>query len=379
MKSIVKFLLPVLMLLPFYACSGNLDDEGDAAEYGVPEGVLRIFADKTEIAADGVEKVTFTVVYGSSDVSDMSGMVISHERGGVVTVLPEGKHEFTSTVPGEYVFSATYDYGGKKHTDNSVKVTVRSSGSQISSGYKQKMIAMQFTSVGCVNCPILAEALKNVQKNYPDMIIPVAFHLDYDVEDPMTLSMNSRFYSRLSDKDDHSLGLPMFAFNFRKSSQPIINEYAKIVSEMELQAELYPPVCGVAVETSYDEGSGKVQIDAKFRSDVAMDARYHIFLVEDGYEYYQAGFDGDEYVHDNILRYISSDNVLGSKIEQGKVLEPGREYVVSKSVKLDGSWNASKMRVVVAMLCSYDGGETYCSNNANECSIGESADYSYED
>lgn len=379
MKSIVKFLLPVLMLLPFYACSGNLDDEGDAAEYGVPEGVLRIFADKTEIAADGVEKVTFTVVYGSSDVSDMSGMVISHERGGVVTVLPEGKHEFTSTLPGEYVFSATYDYGGKKHTDNSVKVTVRSSGNQISSGYRQKMIAMQFTSVGCVNCPILAEALKNVQKNYPDMIIPVAFHLDYDVEDPMTLSMNSRFYSRLSDKDDHSLGLPMFAFNFRKSSQPIINEYAKIVSEMELQAELYPPVCGVAVETSYDEGSGKVQIDAKFRSDVAMDARYHIFLLEDGYEYYQAGFDGDEYVHDNILRYISSDNVLGSKIEQGKVLEPGREYVVSKSVKLDGSWNASKMRVVVAMLCSYDGGETYCSNNANECSIGESADYSYED
>lgn len=379
MKSIVKFLLPVLMLLPFYACSGNLDDEGDAAEYGVPEGVLRIFADKTEIAADGVEKVTFTVVYGSSDVSDMSGMVISHERGGVVTELPEGKHEFTSTAPGEYVFTATYDYGGKKHTDNSVKVTVRSSGSQISSGYRQKMIAMQFTSVGCVNCPILAEALKNVQKNYPDKIIPVAFHLDYDVEDPMTLSMNSRFYSRLSDKDDHSLGLPMFAFNFRKSSQPIINEYAKIVSEMELQAELYPPVCGVAVETSYDEGSGKVQIDAKFRSDVAMDARYHIFLLEDGYEYYQAGFDGDEYVHDNVLRYISSDNVLGSKIEQGKVLEPGREYVVSKSVKLDGSWNASKMRVVVAMLCSYDGGETYCSNNANECSIGESADYSYED
>lgn len=379
MKSIVKFLLPVLMLLPFYACSGNLDDEGDAAEYGVPEGVLRIFADKTEIAADGVEKVTFTVVYGSSDVSDMSGMVISHERGGVVTVLPEGKHEFTSTASGEYVFTATYDYGGKKHTDNSVKVTVRSSGSQISSGYRQKMIAMQFTSVGCVNCPILAEALKNVQKNYPDMIIPVAFHLDYDVEDPMTLSMNSRFYSRLSDKDDHSLGLPMFAFNFRKSSQPIINEYAKIVSEMELQAELYPPVCGVAIETSYDEGSGKVQIDAKFRSDVAMDARYHIFLLEDGYEYYQAGFDGDEYVHDNVLRYISSDNVLGSKIEQGKVLEPGREYVVSKSVTLDGSWNASKMRVVVAMLCSYDGGETYCSNNANECSIGESADYSYED
>ncbi len=375
MKYISRIFLCIAALLPFSSCSGNIDDEGDAGEYGVPEGVLRIFADKEEIAADGEDKVTFTVVYGSSDVSSMPGMKISVERDGVVTWLASGVNVFSSTVAGEYVVSAQYDYGGLKHSDNSVKVTVK--GQRIESGFRQKMIAMQFTSVGCVNCPILAEAIRNVQKNYPDRIIPVAFHMDYDMEDPMTISMNSRFYARLSDKDDHTIGLPMFAFNFIKSEEHIINEYAKIVSEMERQAEEYPPVCGVAVETELDPAAGTVAVKAKFKTDVPTDCRYHIFLLEDGIGYYQAGAD-DGYIHDNVLRYIVSDNVAGTRLEQGKVLEPGKEYTVTKTLELDEAWDVDNMRVVVAMLCSFDGGDTYCGNNANECRIGESADYLYE-
>lgn len=378
MRRIFNILFMAIAAFAFMSCSGNVDTEGDAGEYGVPDGVLRIFADKDEILADGTDKVTFTVVYGSSDVSQMSGMRISADMNGTVTELGKGVNVFTSLVPGEYVFTATYDYGGEKRTDNSVKVRVRPSGDQISSGYRQKMIAMQFTSVGCVNCPILASAIKNVQADRPGRLIPVAFHMDYDIEDPMTISMNSRFYSKVSGRDDYSIGLPMFALNFRQSSEHIVNEYAKIVAEIDHQAELYPAVCGVAVGTSYDEASRKVTVNAMFKSDMAVDARYHIFLVEDGYEYYQAGSEKDTYVHDNVLRYISSDNVLGSKLEQGKVLEPGKEYSVTKTVKLENEWEVSRMRVVVAMLISDDGGEIYCSNNANECAIGESVDYLYE-
>lgn len=378
MRSFFSILGLAVMTLLSMSCSGNIDPEGDAGEYGVPDGVLRIFADKEEILADGTDKVTFTVIYGSSDVSQLSGMRISANLNGKVTELGKGVNVFTSLVPGEYVFTAVYDYGGEKRTDNSVKVTVMPTGNQLSSGYRQKMIAMQFTSVGCVNCPILASAIRNVRENCPDRIIPVAFHMDYDIADPMTLSMNSRFYSKVSGRDDHSVGLPMFALNFRQSSEHIVNEYAKIVAEMELQAELYPPVCGVAVETSYDDVSRKVTVNARFKSDKAMDARYHIFLVEDGYEYYQAGSEDDAYVHDNVLRYICSDNVLGNRLEQGKVLEPGKEYSVAKTISLEKEWEVSRMRAVVAMLCSSDGGETYCSNNANECEIGESVDYLYE-
>ena len=51
-------------------------------------------------------------------------------------------------------------------------------GTEVVSAYKQQMVAMQFTSVGCVNCPVLATSIKNIQKNMPGVIIPVSFHLD---------------------------------------------------------------------------------------------------------------------------------------------------------------------------------------------------------
>ena len=378
MKYLNRIFVALTAFAAMMACSGNVDEKTPEHDYDVPEGVLRIFADKEKIAADGADKVTFTVAFGSSDVSEMPGMTISVEKDGRKTALAEGTNVFTATQPGEYVFTATYDYGGVHRSDNAVKVTAERSGGQLSSGYRQKMIAMQFTSTGCVNCPILSEAIKNIRQNHPDRIIPVAFHMDYDVADPMTLSINEKFYRKVSDRNDYSIGLPMFAFNFRKSSQHIINEYAKIESELQLESELYPPVCGVSLETSYDESSRKVQIKAGFKSDVSADYRYHIFLVEDGVEYPQMGDDTGNYVHNNVLRHVCSDNVLGVKIEKGALLEPGKEYLVERSVTLDEGWDSSKIRVVAAMLCSSDRGETYYSNNANECPLGGSSDYLYE-
>ncbi len=249
----------------------------------------------------------------------------------------------------------------------------------LSSGYLQRMVAMQFTSVGCVNCPFLSAAIKDIQKEYPGKVIPVAFHMDYGNEkDPMALTMNDKFYKKISHSGN-SLSLPMFSFNFRKSSQPIVNEYSKIVSEMEMEESEYPAACGVAVESSYDEDSRTVVVKARFKSDVAKDYRYHIFILEDGIQYAQMGSENGEYVHDNVLRYIFADHIGGAKLEKGAVLEPGKEYVVEKSLKLDGDWNSANVRIVAAMLCSEDGGYNYFSNNANVCDLGESTDYLYEE
>lgn len=244
----------------------------------------------------------------------------------------------------------------------------------LASGYAKKMIAMQFTSVGCVNCPFLADAIKDVQKNRPGEIIPVAFHMDFgDYSDPMTLSMNSKFFDKVATGE----GLPMFALNFTRSSQHIINEYAKIVSEIDLQAQQYPAVCGIAISTDYNVDNGSVEVTAKFKSDVAGVYRYHIFLVEDGFNYYQQGSDGESYTHDNVLRAIVSDNIMGSKLDSGNYLEPGKEYEVVKTIQLSGEWNVENMRVVVAMLNTKDGGKSFIANNAAECAVGKSADYAF--
>ena len=238
--------------------------------------------------------------------------------------------------------------------------------------YPQKMLGMQFTSVGCTNCPFLADAIKDVQKNMPGKMIPVAFHMDYGgYEDPMTLAVNTKFYDKVNTGD----GLPMFALNFRKSSSPIINEYSKIVSEIELQAETYPAVAGVAISSRYDKASNSVEVTAKFKSTIAAEYRYHIFLVEDGISAFQVGSDAQTYVHNNVFRAMAADNVMGAKLNGGNKLVKNREYTASAKMTLGDGWNPEKMRVVVAILNTEDDGETFCSNNANVCAVGESVDY----
>ena len=52
-----RFLYILSALAGLLSCSGYVDYEDPN---NVPEGVLRVFADKTSIKADGTETVTFT-------------------------------------------------------------------------------------------------------------------------------------------------------------------------------------------------------------------------------------------------------------------------------------------------------------------------------
>lgn len=247
---------------------------------------------------------------------------------------------------------------------------------ELSSGYFQKMIGMQFTSVGCTNCPLLSEAIRNIQAENPDCLIPVAFHMDYEITDPMTLGINRKFYDMVDLVKDNTLGLPMFALNFRAGSQHIVNEYAKISAEMKLQASQHPASCGVALKVEYDEALRKLAVKARFKSDVSASYRYHILLLEDGIEYAQMGDESGNYVHDNVLRHVSADDVRGANLNSGKALTPGEEYAVEKTFTLDEAWNAERIKVVAALLKEDEKG-VWGSYNANVCAPGGSVDYLY--
>lgn len=247
------------------------------------------------------------------------------------------------------------------------------------SRYRQRMIAMQFTSAGCVNCPSLTDAVNSVRASRPE-IIPVALHLDYDIDDPMSLQVCPMFYERVSHNESNIISLPMFALNFRRSSQRIVCESPKILSEMALQAEKYPVCSGVAIQTAYDEKSRKLSVTAKFVSEISQVCRYHILLVEDGIKYMQMGVESSDYIHDNVLRYLASDDMRGVRINSGNPLTPDQEYEVVKSIAIDSEWNPEAMRVIVVLLSEDDGNsQTYGCNNANECALGSSTGYQYKD
>ena len=268
----------------------------------------------------------------------------------------------------------TLDPGNDTGKENDGNKVVQ--GEKITSIYKQKMVAMQFTSVGCVYCPNLAASIKSVQEKQPGMIIPVAFHLNYGDVDPMALPECEKFYKRVAFEDEQAISLPMLALNFRKGSQKIVDQEAKILDEMEYQVEEYPTSSGVAINTVYDQSSRKLEVTARFVSEVTQSAKYHIILVEDGVEYAQTGAETSEYTHNNVFRYISSDNLKGTDLNLGKPLTPGMEYQVTKTITLNKAWNPDAMRVVAVMLTPDDAaGRNFGCNNANECAVGSSVDF----
>lgn len=363
---IMAFALPALA---FSACSGNTDE----GEYR-----LTIRPDKTEIYADGAQVVSFTVCYGAEDVSRSADMHITWEKDGVPADMAAGKNTFSTSEPGTYYFTAQYAAGNQVVHSDKVMVTAVEPESVASSGFYRKMLGMEFTSIFCISCPFLAEAIENICDAYPGRLVPVSFHCDFMGADPMTMPMNAKFYEKVANmKDDKAL--PLFAFDMRKSTRDIINEYAKIESEMLLQFEKYQAFCGVAVSSEYDPSSGKVDVEARFITDVSGEYRCHIFLVEDGVEYTQAGHDGSSpYLHDNVVRAIASDNVFGSKLNKGNPLEPGKEYVYTKSFTLNEEFDAENMRVVACIL-SAGSDDAFHVNNTNECGLNGTAGYLYEE
>ena len=368
MRKLV-YIISVLALM--VSCHGTIDPNDPSY---VPEGVLRIFADKTEIKADGQQEVTFTVMFGSKDVSRDTDMSITRIAGDAELTLKPGVNTFSTTVPAEYRFKARYYSGKAYYSDNEVVVAAKSVSQSVGQkNYYRKLWGMQFTAVSCTYCPRLSASLKNVMDANPDRIVLSAFHVKFNetaMPDPMRLDMNEDFRAIVK----HDEGLPLFAFNMVKNQVAIVDEQGKI--EEAFAGYSTSATCGVAVSTTYDSSSRNLSVTGKVTSNVSEPLRYHMILVEDGLEYSQAGADG-VYVHDNVVRSILATNKWGDALNSSVALEEGVEVSVTRTMQIDPSWNPENMRVIFAVLSQQD--NAYVCANINECTLGASVDYIYNE
>lgn len=380
MKKVFRYMLLAFVAAAFASCSGNIDpDNGGGVEEPdepevVPEGVLRIFADKNEIAADGNEEVTFTVMFGSEDVSNAKTLQLIRRFNGEEKYMAYGANKFSTVTPGEYTFTAKYYYGGNNITDNSVTVEAKQFFSGEEKNYMQRVLGVYFTSTGCTSCPTATKGIKDVQDANPGVISVAAFHSHMGViSDPMTIPETAEFNSALGGFG----GLPRLFWNMRRqeSDKELIGPSFKESFEEEIAA--YTPNCGVAVETSYspDSSAPKLTVTAGITSNLPSVYRYIIFLVEDGIVGEQSG--EKNYTHNNVVRDVLT-GASGDKINDNLPLSVGVEVKASKTVTLSKDWNVDNMRVIVAALTSEDGGYNWIVNNVNECKVGESVSYLYE-
>lgn len=356
--------------------TGEESSEGDEPTPGpggdelLPVGVVRLYADKTVVKADGTDFVNFSVVYGTEsgneDISEGPTTRLVYTFNGQETKLGYGVHRFSTTTPGTYTVKATAYRGGALESENEITIVAEQSNNS-GLNFFHKQLGMQFTSIGCQNCPALSTSIKGVQEAMPGRLIAVSFHEDFKYEDPMTLAISTKYHSHLGED-----GLPRFFLNMRKGD---IGAYqSNIERGIENHIATYPPTCGVAIDTEVVDG--RININSKITSATSTVYRYEIMIVEDGIVDMQLGVSGD-YTHNNVARQVVSGSITGMRFNMGEALEPGLEYVVERSVEIADSWNVDNLRVVVCALTTPDGGDSYVVNNCNECKVGQSVDYSY--
>lgn len=371
MKNVKYFFVALVAALALTSCHG----QEDTGMTNVPEGVLRIFADKTTIVADGNDVVTFTIMLGSRDVSQERTLQLV--RNG--KLCNYGEYTFSTAVAGSYTFSAEYYYDGVRYyTDNQVDVVatpLSASGEQ--KNYKQQILGFQFTSLGCPSCPALAQSIKQIQADYPGRMAAVSFHKDFQIADEMTHPMTESYYKPL--KSD---GLPQFNANFITDKEYItVSDYDAIVAILNRVEENYPATCGVAIESEVVVGGGpinSVNVRVKITSNTPSVYRYQIFLVEDNYvsDTQQYGVNG-EYKHNNVVRVVSSNDVYGASFNDGMPMQVGVEATAERTLEIPRGCNHENMRVVVAAMSSYNGGESYVVNNCAQCHLNGSVDYEF--
>lgn len=333
----------------------------------VPDGVLKIFADKTSIAADGADCVTFRVMFGSEDVSNRNTMHLVREFNGRTEDMAAGANVFSTIAPGTYRFKASLYSGGEHISENEIMVTASEVAGQ--KEYVKKVLGEQYTSTGCTSCPALSANIKELQKELPGVLVPVSFHQDFaSVADPMAVQATAAF-----QKYHGFQGLPYFNLNFHKSSgvETFLSTMKKAVED---EVNNNPAICGVAIETAYDDGTNKVNVISKVTSNVAARYKYQIFLVEDGLDHSQMGADLS-YRHDNVVRRMPAPDVTGYNMNGKAVFTPGTEVKAENVMEVQQNWNVDNLRVVVAALISQDGEKTWVCVNVNECKVGESVGY----
>lgn len=379
MNKVFRYIGLAFSALALSACSGTIDtNEGkndpDAGKDQVPEGVLRIFADKTEISADGNEEVTFTVMFGSEDVSNAKTLQLVRSFNGEEKYMAYGVNKYSTVTAGEYTFSAKYYYAGNHFTDNSVVVEAKQFFTGEEKNYKRRYLGTLFTSTGCNSCPLAAKGLKKLQEENPGEITLAAFHADMTIPDPMTIAETYEFQSALGGFQ----GLPAFFWNMREDSYTGGSVFTE---SFAVEQEAYDTYSGVAISTSYDASSSKLDVELGITSNMPAVFRYMIILVEDDIpakgEYEQNG-QSQDYIHYNVVRKVLT-GVSGDKINDNLPLTVGVETKASKSVTLSKAWNAENMRVIVAAMTSEDGGFNWTVNNVNECKVGGSVSYIYEE
>ncbi len=371
LSSILHFFV-LLSASLFVACSDSDDDINP----GKLTGEVTLSVSKSLIEADGNDVATFTVQQGGVDVTKWA--TIYRKVNDKWTVYSDT--QFSSSTDGTYEFSAEHN-GVSSESVMTQAVTGIGTFPPDSEptrfdGFRKRVLAMQFTGIGCGWCPVVINAIENFQTmpNAEDMVF-TALH-SYSTADPM--------YSDNAWEVAANMGVssyPTMTYNMEISSgtenttaesiSGIVDTYMATAANSAISAS-------VTQEGSATEGKLKIQGAVKVRTDAAY--RVSVWLLEDSIQCPQANYTSFEVgnIHNNAVRLCSTTNPTGAQFGGRNTWKGGELGIFFHEFDLKDAkvMNLENCHVVVYVTSNTDGG-FFTVDNVIDLKIGEVKSFEY--
>ena len=365
LKQLIMFATTALLVV---GCSGTPDDnpqptpnpdDGKEDVVDPAEDTYTLVADKVAVDADGVQKVTFSLLNGKGEnlcESDPGMVKVMNNTTGLG--LGFGKHSFASVRNGEYEFSATYrDYDAQ----NVVKVRFENRGKI--EKYRQSVVIYKATGAWCGVCPVLTAYLHTVAEEWGEQMIVVACHGGNSGHDPFKLSPDVSVALLTQWK---SGGYPACVYDnnaFVSGKSDVENVRKNITT----QISKYPATCGVKITEASLSGQ-TLTVKASVRSDKGGSYDLGCVLLEDNLQY--AGGSEPSGVYSDVMRGLAGSFNYYNKATAVEVAADGEAH---KEFTIEGFSvaNPKNCKVVVFALVRLSNGQTV-TDNAAVCKVGES-------
>lgn len=224
----------------------------------------------------------------------------------------------------------------------------------------RQVLIEEFTGVRCVNCPAGSQAIEALLDQHGSQLVAVSLHAgqfafpftgqeDYGNDDSRSI------LSYLGSP----LGYPTAVVNRKKfdgeeSRFSGLSSWAGFIAE-EL---LTPPMIRIDLNTSFNDASGEVDIEADLYVDETIlsdDVRLSVFITENdivGPQVTPQSSQDDDYVHKHVFR-TAVTGFDGDPINE--TLSSGAVVSRNLSVQLEDHWVAENCHVIA--LVHYGGGQ----------------------
>jgi hypothetical protein len=374
--------LKTLALLLLGAILVGCNEEGGGQNSDNSGLILR--ADKYEIYDNGTDVATFRLTYNGIEVTEGYTIYDNNDE-------PLNGKTFSSTIPGVYKFWAEY---GDVQTKSDATITVVTTppaapavptdNNPTKLDFNRRVLLVQFTGIGCPNCPRMINALDDIKKDdvLKNKVAIASAHIgSYANGDPaeMTTELNlDDAYAIMYNPDV----IADFKRNNVEAATASKAFVAKMINDRLTEVETRG---SVAVNSEYHAEKNYIVLNTLVKAKTSAEFRIGAMLLEDNIEAVQSNnnITPNEGVnfnnHENCIRKVKSQNPnnmddftgfdLGT-IEAGKTKSYEFAFPVSKS------WKAENLHLLVFVSTKEKSGKWYV-NNVTAAPINGSVDFEY--